>query len=165
MNTPARQIEPAESAEAIRAVRELLEEYWKSFGFTPCFQNFGDEIASLPGAYAPPDGRLALATIDSQPAGCIALRRVDADRAEAKRLYVRPAFRSCGLGRALMNWVMDEARAAGYSEIVGDTMPVMRTALALYERMGFERTGTAPPVQASHFPQISEEPILIRIRL
>ena len=61
------------------------------------------------------------------------------DRAEVKRLYVRPAFRGFGLGRALLEWVMAEARAAGYSEIVGDTMPVMRDALALYDRMGFER--------------------------
>ncbi|MGA3133961.1 MAG: GNAT family N-acetyltransferase [Terracidiphilus sp.] len=159
------QIAPVESAESLAAVRHLLEEYWNSFGFTPCFQNFGDELAGLPGAYAPPAGRLALATIEGQPAGCIALRRVDADRAEAKRLYVRPAFRGSGLGRALMEWAMAEARAAGYREIVGDTMPVMRDALALYERMGFERTGTGPKVQPSSSPQISEEPILIRIKL
>ena len=165
MMTAIWQIQPVESAEALAAVRLLLEEYWASFGFTPCFQNFADELASLPGAYAPPGGRLALATIEGQPAGCIALRRNDAQRAEAKRLYVRPAFRGCGLGRALMEWIMAEARAAGYREIVGDTMPVMRDALALYERMGFERTGAGPKVQATSFPQISEEPILIRIKL
>lgn len=159
------QIQPAETTEALAAVRALLEEYWKSFGFTPCFQNFAGEIASLPGAYAPPGGRLALATIDGQPAGCIALRPVDADRAEAKRLYVRPAFRGCGLGRALMEWMMAEARAAGYREIVGDTMPVMREALALYQRMGIELIGTAPPAQPSPLPRISEEPIPIRIKL
>jgi GNAT superfamily N-acetyltransferase len=170
MTTATWQIRPVETAEALAAVRLLLEEYWNSFGFTPCFQNFGEELAGLPGAYAPPGGRLALATVDDQsargqPAGCIALRRVDRDHAEAKRLYVRPAFRGLGLGRALMEWVLAEARTAGYREIVGDTMPVMRDALALYERMGFERAGTAPPVQATQFPQISEEPILIRIKL
>jgi GNAT superfamily N-acetyltransferase len=170
MTTATWQITPVETSEALAAVRLLLDEYWNSFGFTPCFQNFGEELAGLPGAYAPPGGRLALATVDEQsagvqPAGCIALRRVDADRAEAKRLYVRAAFRGLGLGRALMEWVMAEARAAGYREIVGDTMPVMHDALALYERMGFERTGTGPKVQASTFPQVSEEPILIRIRL
>jgi ribosomal protein S18 acetylase RimI-like enzyme len=164
------QIQPVETAEALAAVRLLLEEYWNSFGFTPCFQNFGDELAGLPGAYAPPSGRLALATVDDQSArgqsaGCIALRRVDRDHAEAKRLYVRPAFRGHGLGRALMEWVMTEARAADYREIVGDTMPAMRNALSLYEHMGFERTGTAPPVQPTPFAQISEEPILIRIKL
>jgi GNAT superfamily N-acetyltransferase len=165
MTAATRQIAPVETAEAIAAVRLLLEEYWNSFGFTPCFQNFGEELEGLPGAYAPPGGRLALATADDQPAGCIALRRVDSDHAEAKRLYVRPAFRSLGLGRALMEWVVAEARAAGYREIVGDTMPVMRDALALYERMGFERAGVGPEVQATQFPQISEEPILIRIKL
>jgi ribosomal protein S18 acetylase RimI-like enzyme len=158
-------IQPVETAEALAAVRLLLEEYWNSFGFTPCFQNFGDELAGLPGAYAPPNGRLALATMGGQSAGCIALRQVDRDHAEAKRLYVRPAFRGHGLGRALMEWLMAEARAAGYREIVGDTMPAMRDALALYERMGFERAGTAPPVQPTPFAQISEEPILIRIKL
>ena len=96
------------------------------------------------------------AIIDDQPAGCIALRRVDADRAEAKRLYVRPAFRGQGLGRALMEWAMAEARAAGYREIVGDTMPAMRDALALYDRMGFERaarpiTRSKPPKSRSSF--------------
>jgi carbonic anhydrase len=164
MSTPW-QIRPADSDDALAPVRVLLQEYWDSFGFTPCFQNFGDELAGLPGAYAPPNGRLALATIDGQPAGCAALRRVDDLRAEAKRLYVRPAFRGRGLGRALVEWVMNEARAAGYREMVGDTMPAMRDALALYDRMGFERTGVTAPVNPSPFPQISQEPILLRIGL
>jgi len=164
------QIQPVTTAESLAAVRTLLEEYWNSFGFTPCFQNFGQELAGLPGAYAPPTGRLALATVDDQStagqiAGCIALRRVDAERAEVKRLYVRPAFRGCGLGRALMEWAISEARAVGYKEIVGDTMAVMRDALALYDRMGFERVGSSPKVQASGSSQIPEVPILIRIRL
>ena len=83
-----------------------------------------------PSMASPPDALL-----------CAAWMRI---HAEAKRLYVRPAFRGLGLGRALIEWVMAEARAAGYPEIVGDTMPVMRDALALYDRMGFERAGTGP---------------------
>jgi putative acetyltransferase len=158
-------IEPAVTPELLGAVRALFEEYWQSFGFTPCFQNFGEELAGLPGAYAPPAGRLALAFVGGQPAGCVALRRVDAQRAEPKRLYVRPGFRGHGLGRALLEWVITEARAAGYTELVGDTMPVMKDALALYDRMGFERVGVGAPVQASVLPKISQEPILIRIRL
>jgi len=142
-----------------------MQEYWDSFSFTPCFQNFADEVAGLPGAYAPPGGRLALATVNGEPAGCIALRRVDVHRAEAKRLYVRPAFRRFGLGRALVEWVMVEARAAGYREIVGDTMPAMGGALALYDRMGFERLGAGAPVQARQSQPETEEPILIRIPL
>jgi putative acetyltransferase len=162
---PAINIVPIEGSSALETVRVLFEEYWQSFGFTPCFQNFGEELAGLPGTYAPPTGRLALAFIDGQPAGCVALRRVDDLRAEPKRLYVRPAFRGHGLGRALLEWVMNEARAAGYTELVGDTMPVMKDALALYDRMGFERTGVGAPVQASGLVPISEEPILIRIKL
>ncbi len=78
--------------------------------------------------------------IDDAAAGCIALRRVDSWRGEAKRLYVRPEFRGRGIARGLLEWVIAEARKEGYRELVGDTMPVMQHALALYERMGFERT-------------------------
>jgi putative acetyltransferase len=162
---PPIKIAPVEGPAALETVRGLFEEYWQSFGFTPCFQNFGEELAGLPGTYAPPAGRLALAFVDGQPAGCVALRRVDAQRAEPKRLFVRPAFRGLGLGRALLEWAMNEARAAGYTELVGDTMPVMKDALALYDRMGFERVGVGAPVQATALQQISEGPILIRIRL
>ena len=130
-------IEPADVARA----RELFEEYWNSFGFTPCFQNFGEEVAALPGPYAPPDGALGLAMVDGTPAGCAAYKRFDAERCEAKRLYVRPAFRGHGIGHALLEWLIGEARRNGYREIVGDTMPVMQRALEMYDRAGFERTG------------------------
>ena len=135
------QIVPVENESQLGQVRELFEEYWASFGFTPCFQNFGDEVAGLPGKYRPPSGRLAIAVIASATAGCVALRPVDADRCEAKRLYVRPRYRGFGAGRALMDWVMAEAREAGYRMMLGDTMPVMERALEMYWRMGFERTG------------------------
>ena len=134
------EITPVEGSAALGEVRTLMGEYWNSFGFTPCFQNFSEELAGLPGSYAPPHGRLALARLGGDIAGCVALRRLDNRRAEAKRLYVRPAFRGHGLGRALLEWVIAEARAAGYNELLGDTMPVMAEALALYRRMGFERT-------------------------
>jgi carbonic anhydrase len=133
------QILAAETREQIEEVRRLFGEYWNSFGFIPCFQNFGEEVEHLPGAYAAPDGRLALAMVDGTASGCIALRRFDEQRAEAKRLYVRPEFRRLGVGRTLMEWVIAEARRAGYRELVGDTMPVMTTALEMYDRMGFER--------------------------
>jgi len=76
--------------------------------------------------------------LEGSAAGCVALRRFDAQRAEAKRLYVRPSFRGRGIGRALMDWIVAEARASGYCEIVGDSLPVMQTALDLYNKMGFE---------------------------
>ena len=69
------------------------------------------------------------------------MRRFDADRCEAKRLWVRPSFRGLGIGRSLLDWVIAEARNAGYREMVGDTMPAMSQALAMYDRYGFERTG------------------------
>ena len=130
-----------ETAVQVDEVRALFEEYWASFGFTPCFQHFGEEVARLPGEYVPPAGRLWLAMVDGQTAGCAAFRRFDAERCEAKRLYVRPRFRHRGVGRALIDWVIAEARRAGYRELVGDTMPAMAEALAIYDRMGFERTG------------------------
>jgi putative acetyltransferase len=124
----------------VEEVRRLFGEYWAEFGFTPCFQNFGGELAALPGAYLPPAGRLALAMVDGEPAGCAALRRFDAQRGEAKRLFVRPAFRGRGLGLALLEWIIAEAREAGYRELVGDTLPVMDKALEMYRRIGFEET-------------------------
>jgi len=130
----------AQTAAEIEEVRRMFEEYWNSFGFTPCFQDFAGELARLPGDYVPPGGALALATVDGEPAGCAALRRIDGMRCEAKRLYVRPAFRGHGIGRALLDWVIAQARAAGYRELFGDTMPVMDRALAMYDEYGFERT-------------------------
>ena len=79
----------------------------------------------------------------SYSAGCIALRRFGAGRAEAKRLYVRPPFRRRGIARALLEWVIAEAREAGYRELVGDTLPAMTAALKLYDRLGFHRTAKA----------------------
>ncbi len=134
------QIVLANHAAHVDEVRALLREYWDSFGFTPCFQGFETEVAELPGQYASPEGRLALCLVDGAPAGCIALRRVDPARCEMKRLYVRPAFRGRSVGHALLDWVIAEARAADYREILTDTMPVMQRALDMYDRIGFERT-------------------------
>ena len=133
-------IQPDDAAEWGQ-VRELFREYWGSFGFSPCFQNFEVEVAGLPGTYAPPGGTLVLAEIDGRAAGCAALRRFDEQRGEAKRLYVRPEFRGRGVGRALLDRVIAEARRFGYVELVGDTIPQMEVALGMYDRAGFERTG------------------------
>jgi len=97
----------------LEEVRALLGEYWRSFGFTPCFQDFDRELATLPGAYAPPRGALLLAP----GAGCVALRPLDARTVEMKRLYVRPQARRAGLGRTLAEAAVARARALGFSRL------------------------------------------------
>jgi len=157
VNADSVEIVPASDAN-LSSVKALFQEYWNSFSFTPCFQNFDAELATLPGRYQPPQGRLALALVGGEPGGCIALRPVDATRCEAKRLYVRPQFRGAGIGKALLEWVIAEARAAGYTEMVGDTLPAMERAIAMYERMGFERTG-------AYEMEATQGTIYIRLRL
>ena len=128
---------------ALRSARSSSRSTGTRSVLRPASKTSAMNLAGLPGAYTPPSGRLALAKIGDEPAGCIALRRVDADRAEAKRLYVRPAFRGHGSGPGAARVGNERSPAAGYREIVGDTMPAMHDALALYDRMGFERVGTA----------------------
>lgn len=127
----------AQTPEEIAIVRELFREYQAQLGIDLCFQGFAAEVAGLPGDYAPPGGRLFLATHDEEPVGCIALRKVDAARCEMKRLYVRPQARGLRLGRALVDCVLEAARAIGYQEIVLDTLPSMIEAQRMYERLGF----------------------------
>src|SRR2546427_13118830 len=98
----------------LEEVRSLFAEYWSSFGFTPCFQGFNAELATLPGAYAPHPVALLLAP----GRGCVALRPVDASTAEMKRLYVRPAARGSGAGRALAQAAVSQARELGFSRVV-----------------------------------------------
>ena len=125
---------PAQIAQA----RELFLEYAQSLGFSLCFQNFDKELAGLPGDYAPPDGRLLLADYNSQLAGCIALHKLEDGICEMKRLYLRPQFRGKGLGRALADHIITEARQIGYQRMRLDTVePVMKDAVAMYRTIGF----------------------------
>ena len=136
----------AESPEQIASVRELFLEYAQSLGFSLCFQSFDQELAGLPGDYAPPEGRLLLATYDSQPAGCVALHKLDSRSCEMKRLYVRPQFRGKGLGKALTERIINEARLIGYKQLRLDTVePVMRTAVAMYRTLGFREIAPYRP--------------------
>jgi putative acetyltransferase len=129
---------PADSAERIARVRELFLEYASSLGFSLCFQSFDDELAGLPGDYAPPKGRLSLAQYQGQLAGCVALHQLSDEIAEMKRLYLRPQFRGKGIGRALADHIIAEAREIGYQRMRLDTVePVMRGAVGLYRALGF----------------------------
>src|SRR5882724_10098040 len=101
------QIFLAKSDQDIQRARVLFEEYAASLGISLCFQNFDQELKSLPGKYAPPDGRLLLATEGDELAGCIALRKLSPGVCEMKRLFVRPAYRSHGLGRVLVQTIID----------------------------------------------------------
>lgn len=128
----------AGSPSQVARVRELFLEYAQSLGFGLCFQNFDKELADLPGDYAPPAGRLLLAEYEGQIAGCVGLRRLEAGICEMKRLYLRPQFRGKGLGSALADRIIAEARAIGYQRMRLETVePVMKDAVAMYHRIGF----------------------------
>ncbi len=142
MDTPEIRLLTPDTPELIDATREILREYAASLQIDLCFQNFEAELATLPGEYAAPSGQLLLAYVGDALAGCGALRALaDVDYANAcemKRLYVRPAFRRFALGRALAERLLDEARRAGYSVMLLDTLDEMEAARELYSTLGFE---------------------------
>ena len=130
----------AESSEHIQTVRELFREYESWLGIDLCFQGFEEELQSLPGRYEPPDGRLFIASVDEEPAGCIAMRKLDDGICEMKRLYLRPDFRGHVLGNTLIDKLIKEARSAGYERMRLDTHPPkMGKAVSLYESYGFRQ--------------------------
>jgi putative acetyltransferase len=133
------------AVDGLLKVRSLFEEYADSLGIDLCFQDFQQELATLPGSYAPPQGRLLLAFSDGNLAGCVGLRPLGQGACEMKRLYVRPAFRSLGLGRMLAERIVSEARIAGYRRMRLDSLPAMETALTLYRRMGFREIAAYRP--------------------
>ncbi|MCC6676510.1 MAG: GNAT family N-acetyltransferase [Phycisphaerales bacterium] len=121
----------------LESVRNLLLEYAHSLGFSLCFQGFDDELATLPGRYEAPKGRLLLAKIDGWPTGCVAIREIASGIAEMKRLYVPPHYRGFGIGRALATSAIDIAMAIGYKSLWLDTTAQMIEARALYASLGF----------------------------
>ena len=135
-------IQRATTPTEVAAVRALLEEYAVDTGLDLCFQNFAAELDALPGDYAPPHGCLLLARCQMQWAGCVALRPLrDADSAhscEMKRLFVPERFRGQGVGRALAQAVIAQARAIGYEQMKLDTVASLTASNRLYHSLGFE---------------------------
>jgi len=139
MPVPIRQ---AETKSDVACARALFEEYAAWLNVDLCFQGFAQELATLPGAYAPPRGRLLLAGSPDTAVGCIALRPLTGDAfsvptGEIKRMYVKPEARGTGLGMRLVDTLLEEARAIGYRELKLDTLERMTDACRLYERLGF----------------------------
>jgi ribosomal protein S18 acetylase RimI-like enzyme len=138
-------------------VRAIFREYADGLGVDLCFQQFDEELAGLPGDYAPPRGALLLARVDGELAGCCALRPLDTadypNAAEMKRLYVRKPFRGFGLGRQLAEAALDAGRAAGYACVLLDTLDDMEAARALYEELGFQEIPPYyhNPVAGAHY--------------
>ena len=149
----------AQAEPALSEARNLLSEYASIPGVVPCLDDFQSELASLPGAYAPPAGRLLLATRQAggtpeEAVGCVALRGLMPGVCEMKRLYVRPAFRGLGAGRELVNALIADARSIGYERMVLDTLPSMKEAHRLYRTLGFREIsayGKNPPPGALFF--------------
>ena len=134
------------TAEQLEQVRNLFGEYRAQLPVEYCFRSLDVEIAGLPGVYAPPKGKLLLATVVGQPAGCVGLRPFPREGAcEMKRLYVRPGFRGGKLGKQLVDRVLLEARSLGYSCLRLDTHPPsMQAALAMYRKLGFQEVAPDP---------------------
>jgi len=150
------EIGPPKNAADLDAIRTMFGEYAQSLGFSLAYQGFEEELAGLPGKYAPPTGALLLAKVDGDAAGCVALRPLDSGICEMKRLYVRPRHRGKrgadgrSIGRALAEDVVVAARGLGYQRLRLDTIAgKMRQALSLYRSMGFVEI---PPYYSSPVP-------------
>ncbi len=130
-------ITEAESPADIDAARRLFEDYARSLDFDLDFQDFAAELKSLPGGYAPPDGCILLARGGSRAVGCVALRKLDAETCEMKRLYVRPEARGRGIGRNLAETVIVRGKRIGYRRMRLDTVASMKAANGLYASLGF----------------------------
>jgi len=138
-----------DTPDLVELARTLFREYAEAIGTDLEYQGFSAELVALPIPYVPPHGALLIAQDGTNVAGCVGLRPLDARTGEMKRLYVRPAYRSSGLGRRLVENIIQSARQAGYSELRLDTLPSMSAAQALYSRLGFNEI---PPYGARYLP-------------
>jgi len=143
------EVSPARTKEDFGIARSLFGEYAESLGVDLEYQGFSGELAGLPDPYVPPRGELLIARAGSRVTGCVALRPLNDDVVEMKRLYVRPAFRRVGVARQLVNSALNAAAQAGYKELRLDTLPSMVSAQKLYRELGFHHID---PYGDSHLP-------------
>ncbi len=125
------------TAAEVEEARRLFREYAEEIDVDLDFQDFPTELANLPGEYAPPTGELLLATAQGRPVGCVALRPLEPEVCEMKRLFLEAPYRGQGIGRQLVEAIVSEARRLGYAKMRLDTLPSMQDALALYTALGF----------------------------
>lgn len=157
-------VEIVDGLEHRSKVISLFDEYTRmlvsldpSFRLYLDIQHYEDEIRDLEGKYAPPYGRLYLLLVDGKAAGCIALRRLDEWRCELKRLYVRPQYRGRWYSRLLLDRIVSDARAIGYTLMLLDSLPELGSALSLYHSYGFVETGcyNDSPVENTVFMELA----------
>ncbi|HMB92383.1 MAG TPA: GNAT family N-acetyltransferase [Rhodothermales bacterium] len=149
-------IYPAHEPQHIPHVYALFQEYADWLGIDLSYQNFEQELANLPGAYAPPTGAVFLAALKGRIAGCVALRPLGEGICEMKRLYVRPAFQGHGLGRQLAELIITAGHERGYHRMVLDTLDRMQAAQALYASLGFREIESyyQNPLDGVHFMEL-----------
>lgn len=128
----------ANDPKRIDEVRLLIQEYASSLGLDLCFQNFDQEMTTLPGDYSPPTGALLLAEDQGKAVGCVAIKKISNEVCEMKRLYVRPNSRGKGVGKVLTETILQKARTFGYKRVRLDTLPSMKEAVSMYVSMGFK---------------------------
>lgn len=161
MKTPSIRFVTPNSPEQLDALRGIFREYAQSLQIDLCFQDFEAELAELPGGYAAPRGALLLALMNEKLAGCCALRPIDTvdypNACEMKRLYVRPLWRRNGVGRQLVETILDQARQTGYSCVLLDTLDEMESARALYQDLGFVEIPPYyyNPIEGAHYLKVN----------
>ncbi|MCC0640510.1 GNAT family N-acetyltransferase [Clostridioides sp. ES-S-0048-02] len=142
--------------ENLENVKILFTEYSNSLNIDLCFQDFNNELKTLPGKYKKPSGSLILAFVDENLAGCVALKKLEDDVCELKRLYVRDKFRGLKIGKILLEEIVKEAKKIGYTYMRLDTLPSMKSAQGLYEKIGFYDINpyTYNPIEGARYMEL-----------
>lgn len=146
----------ANDLENLENVKILFTEYSNSLNIDLCFQDFNNELKTLPGKYKKPSGSLILGFVDENLAGCVALKKLEDDVCELKRLYVRDKFRGLKIGKILLEEIVKEAKKIGYTYMRLDTLPSMKSAQGLYEKIGFYDINpyTYNPIEGARYMEL-----------